>query len=303
MTTVNGLPDYLQDIINRGNDALTSSATASEPPKGPPTLKATGEDSSGRGAYDLYGYQASGGDSKGLVSRKIVGPGGSVTLYDRDAVDENGNPLTGDPIFIYQGGDGARYWDNYSQETRKRLETQMVQAGVLREGEYSPGGTGTQQYRAWEQVLGWANEWNVTPFNALAEMQATGVGRTSGGGGGGGGGAGPSTAYTIPDYETISQNAKGMLRNTMGRDIEDWEISLVADELQKNYRKQGQQTVAARLAGSGEYEITDPGTVTQAFVEDQYSDELSRIKDVGDEKRNFGLAMASFTQGAKMVGA
>ena len=43
----------------------------------------------------------------------------------------------------------------------------------------------------------------------------------------------------------------------MGRDVEDWEISLAADELQKNYRKQGQQTVAAQLAGSGEYEITD----------------------------------------------
>jgi hypothetical protein len=284
----------IDEAIQRARDLLATRTADAEAKK---AEEEGGLGSSGKGstttpgAYDYGTY--SGGRPPIPLSRTLITPSGTQEL----AI----NPEN--PIFIYEGGDGARYWDNYSQETRKRLEGQMVEAGVLSAGSYRPGGESDVQYRAWEQVLGWANHWEITPYNALARMSAEGVGRTSGGGGSGsGGGGGRSTAYTIPDYDTIAQNAKDMLRNTMGRDVDDWEISLAADELQKNYRKQASQMQAAQLAGSGEFEITDPGTVTQAFVEDQYADELSRIKDIGDEKRNYGLSMAAFTQGAKMVG-
>ena len=281
----------IEDAIQRAKDLLAS--RREEEAKEDDERAGLGSSGKGSttspGAYDYGNYR---GSRPVPLSRTLITPSGTQEL----AI----NPEN--PIFIYEGGDGARYWDNYSQETRKRLEGQMVEAGVLSSGSYRPGGESDVQYRAWEQVLGWANHWEITPFNALARMSAEGVGRTSGGGGGGGGGGGRSTAYTIPDYDTIAQNAKDMLRNTMGRDVDDWEISLAADELQKNYRKQAKQMQAAQLAGSGEFEITDPGAVTQAFVEDQYADELSRIKDIGDEKRNYGLSMAAFTQGAKMVG-
>jgi len=205
------------------------------------------------------------------------------------------------PVYTYIGGEGAMYWNKYSPETRARLEGQMVDAGLLGEGQYEPGATNKTQHDAWEEVLGYANYYGVTPFNALAKLQAEGKITRGGRGGGGGGGGGRSTAYTIPDYETIAQNAKDMLRNTMGREMEDWEISLAADELQRNYRKRASQQLAAQGAGSGEFEVTDPGTVTQAFIEDQYTNELSRIGDVAETSVNYKLAMDSFTKGAKMA--
>ncbi len=224
-----------------------------------------------------------------LVGRKIITSGGTVDLDTS-------------PIFTYMGGDGARYWDSYSARTRARLESQMIDAGLLRPGSYIPGESGFAQHEAWEGVLGWANYYGVTPFNALARLQREGTYKKAyGGGGGGGGGGGARTVTTIPDYKTISQNAKEMLRNMLGRDIEDWEMKLVADEMQKQYRNQSQQQLQASLAGSGEYEITDPVTVTRSFIEDKYKNELDRLTNVGEQSANYKLAVDVFTKGTAMI--
>ncbi len=207
------------------------------------------------------------------------------------------------PIFTYMGGDGARYWDSYSARTRARLEQQMVDAGLLREGSFIPGSSSFEQHEAWESVLGWANYYGVTPFNALARLQREGVYKRThgGGGGGGGGGAGARTVTTIPDYPTLAQRAKEMLRNTVGREVEDWEMKLVADEMQKQYRAQSQQMLDASLAGSGEFQITDPETVTQAFIEDKYRNELDRLTAVGQQSGNYKLAVDVLTKGSAMI--
>lgn len=211
--------------------------------------------------------------------------------------------LDDSPIYTYISGEGAQYWDSYAPETRKRLEGQLINAGFLGEGQFNPGASDKSQHDAWESVLGYANYYGVTPFNALRKLELEGTGGLGTRGGGGGGGRGRSTAYTIPDYPTITQNAKQMLRNTMGRDMEDWEISLTADEMQRQYRKRAQQQLKASMAGSGEFEITDPAAVTQSFIEDQYSSELDRLGDVQETGANYKLAMDVFTKGAKMVGS
>lgn len=217
-------------------------------------------------------------------------------LVDGEWVD-----LDTSPIYTYISGEGADYWDSYSPETRKRLEGQMVQAGILGEGDYLPGASNKTQHDAWEEVLGYANYYGVTPFNAIRRLEVEGI-ATGAGGGGGGGGGGRRTVTTIPDYPTIAQNAKTMLQRSLGRDMEDWEISLTANEMQRLYKKQAQQQLDASLAGSGQFEITDPGSVTQAFIDDQYSSELDRISDVGETSNNYKLSMDVLTKGAKMVG-
>ncbi len=226
-----------------------------------------------------------------------------IPIVSRTRIHADGTieELDTSPIYTYISGEGADYWNSYAPETRKRLEGQMVEAGILGEGEYEPGGTNKTQHDAWEEVLGYANYYGVTPFNAMRKLQTEGIAMGAGGGGGGGGG-GRRTVTTIPDYETIAQNSKTMLRRSLGRDMEDWEVALTADEMQRLYKKQAQQQLDASLAGSGQFEITDPGAVTQAFIDDEYSSELDRISDVGEQSNNYKLSMDVLTKGAKMVG-
>ena len=226
-------------------------------------------------------------DAPELVSRRRLKDGEWVDL----------DPV---PIYTYISGEGADYWNSYSPETRARLEGQLVDAGFLTQGGFQPGATNKIQHDAWEEVLGYANYYGVTPFNAMRKLQTEGVAMGVGRGGGGGGGR--STVTTIPDYPTIAQNAKTMLQRSLGRDMEDWEVSLTANEMQRLYKKQASQQLAASLAGSGQYEITDPGSVTQAFIDDQYSSELDRLGDVGETSANYRLSMDVLTKGAKMVG-
>ena len=226
----------------------------------------------------------------------------SHTFQDRYGDTADLTYRSNELVYTYITGEGALYWDSYAPETRKRLEGQLVEAGLLTKGGFDPGQSNVVQHEAWEEVLGYANYYGVTPFNALARLQREGVAMGAGSAGSGSGG-GRRTVTTIPDYATIAQNAKNMLQRTLGRDMEDWEVALTADEMQRLYRKQAKQGLDASLAGSGEFEITDPGAVTQAFIDDTYSSELDRLSDVGEESANYKLVMDVFTKGAKMVGA
>ncbi len=218
-----------------------------------------------------------------IVDRRIVGPGGEVDLID-------------DPIFSYIGGDGQRYWDSYAPETQERLTAQLVDVGLV-----APGTTGRYTLgAAWEYVLGAANEWEVTPFNALSRLQAES--RSRGGRGGGGGGRARGPVIEIPDYPTIAQNAKNMLRQTLGRDPQDFEMAMAGQEMQRQYQRWAETKKQTALSGGGVYEINDPQTMTQAFIEDEWASEISRLEAIDEERANYSVAMNALTQGARMVG-
>lgn len=219
-----------------------------------------------------------------IIRRTVIGPGGAVELHNA-------------PLFTYMGGDGQRWWDVYSPTTQARLLGQLQSAGLA-----GKGTTVDERWvlgDAWESVMGWANHWGVTPFNAIARLDQLGTYR---GGGGGGGGGARDPVIEVPDYPTMAQNSKNMLRQTMGREIEDWEISLVADEMQRQYRKWADTKTTTGLSGGGIYEINDPMTLTQAFVEDEYESELDRLQDMGEGQANYNLVMQNLTQGAKLAG-
>ena len=223
------------------------------------------------------------------------------TAAQRSARIQGQEKTPGMDIYVWGSGAGAEQWRKYSPEMRANMEGKLVNAGVLREGNFIPGTDGMAQHEAWELVLDWSEYYGITPLNALRKMEAEGIYRDTSGGGGGGGGAGPRTVTVIPDYETIAQNSKAMLRNQLGRDMDDWEIKLVADEMQKLYRKQAGQQLEAQLAGSGEFEITDPQTVTQAFIEEQYDPEIQRQQAIQENSANYKLSMDVLTRGAAMV--
>jgi hypothetical protein len=218
----------------------------------------------------------------------------------RKGFDTSVELTPGRDLFVYTAGQGGLIWSGYSSELRANLEPRLVSAGLLRNGDFIPGQANQAINNAWDTVLDWSEYYGITPLNALRKLEREGAYKDANGGGGGGGGR--STVTTIPDYATIAQRAKEQMRNTLGRDVEDWEMKLVADEMQKQYRSASQQQLAASLAGSGEFEIADPQTVTQAYIEEQYAPEIDRVSDVAQAAGNHKLSMDVLTKGASMIG-
>lgn len=238
-----------------------------------------------------------------LKGRNVVNIHG-VTLPSGDIMSVNyqGGPQGWVYPMGYASGAGANLWGSYNPTTRSRLTTSMVGLGLLPKSALkTPDASSMEQHKAWDEVLGVANFYGVTPFYALSKWNEL-VGSSRRGRGGGGGG-GRSTAITIPDYPTIAQRSKDIFRSILGRQPEDWEITLIADEMQSQYRKAAETSLQASLAGNGTFEIPDPSAVTQKFVEDTYRDEVKRRTTVAETGVNNQLLIAAATRGAKVAGA
>ncbi len=207
-----------------------------------------------------------------------------------------------DPNY-YVNGDQARFWNSYSPEFREILEQKMLDAGLLVEGGYIPGAKGFEQHSAWANVLSMANYLGIGPSAALEHLVKLGQAARAAAGGRGSG-AGPSTAYTIPDYESIAQQSKDMFRSMFGhRDPQDWELSMVADYMQQQYRSAADTQIQARLAGNGEFEMPDPTLKTKAYIEDTWDNELSRLRDVESTAATHNMLISAATGGARLMGS
>ena len=183
-------------------------------------------------------------------------------------------------------------------------------------GGVDPSGVSEVQINGYRQALGAAGYLGTGPMGAIRAVGATNkyTGTTRGGGGGGGGGRAPfsvpASLRTIPDYATLQQNVTDMMRQAMGRKPEDWEVTMLADEMQTQYKAKNAASIdAARAAyeqgnrGVGtEIEVPDPGQRTQKYLEETWANEIDRRQDVGERANTNNLLMQSLTQGAKMVG-
>ena len=184
-------------------------------------------------------------------------------------------------------------------------------------GGIDPSGVSAVQVDAYRNVLGAAGYLGTSPMSAIYAMgqnnEFLGT-QPSGGGRGGGGGRAPfvvpASMRTIPDYATLQQNVTDMMRQVMGRKPEDWEVTMLADEMQGQYKEKNVASIdAARAAweqgnrGVGEeIEVPDPGQRTQKYLEETWANEIDRIKDVGERANTNNLLMQSLTSGSRMVG-
>jgi len=220
---------------------------------------------------------------------------GEATRLGVEMVNEN----------YFVEGDQARIWDAYSLEYRNLLEQQMLDAGLLAEGGFLPGARGIEQHNAFSVVLSMANYYGIGIGAAMGQLQKLGLARAAAQRGrGSGGGGGRSTAFTMPDYESIAQQSKDMFRSIFGhRDPKDWELSLVADYMQDQYRQSGEAQVQARLAGNGAIEIPDPNLKTKAYIEETWENELSRLRDIDSTAATHNMLISAATGGARMMGS
>jgi hypothetical protein len=210
-------------------------------------------------------------------------------------------PITADG---YRSGAGPMLWGGYAASTRNRLSQQMVEYGLLDPAYGTEGmssGNFQDQHDAWDTVLGVANYYGISPFNALSKIKTLSQAGVSGYGRSGGGGAG-GIVTEIPDYASISQRSKDMFRQMVGRNPEDWELTLVADKMQEQFKSADTATRTARLSGNGTFEIPEPQQTTKSFIESQYGNELERQQDVESTSNTNKLVLQAATMGAKMVG-
>lgn len=122
----------------------------------------------------------------------------------------------------------------------------------------------------------------------------------------------PSSLRTIPDYKTLAQESKAVFSQEVGRDMEDWELALLSDEMKASYSTRNDEMIVAHKAawddavagGSTEVdysEVSDPLDTAQYDIQERYSAEIDRHERVEDRSNSRRMLMDSITAGQRMV--
>lgn len=203
----------------------------------------------------------------------------------------------------YDPTQAARQFHTMSRDDRVKYTNMMVDAGLL-----DPEFKGLSDYTiqtatAFSEAMILANYYGKSVDITLKNQAALFKQLNPGGGRrGGGGGGGPQVKLEVPDYETLVANAKDIIRKNLGRDPQNWEMTLVADEMQRQYGRWAAATKARMIGGNGTYEIPDPNVLTQEFVEDTYASEIQRLQDIGDQAQTNQILIGAATKGTNLMG-
>jgi hypothetical protein len=102
-----------------------------------------------------------------------------------------------------------------------------------------------------------------------------------------------------------------LFRRRLGRDVEDWEIGVLADNMKEKYQERNAEMIKAAKAafyqaqggGSGlmEIEVPDPQLRAEKFIEERYAPEIARLTQVQDSAETNQRMIAAITQGARMT--
>ncbi len=237
---------------------------------------------------------------------------------------------TEDAPTMYATGDELKKWSGYSPHMRNEFTKAMIEAGMIDEEDVGglttgaigrgafdlvpvdrgEGYTGTSrvQLNAFKEALATANYLGTTPMGAIFARGETAKAKPKGGSGSGRQAFSiPAQFRTVPDYETLQQRTKEMMRQTMGREPEDWEMNLLADEMQGQHKAYNEKMIQAsreaynRGQHTVDIEVPDPKDRTQKFFEETYSGEINRRRDIGEASATNNLMMTAMTQGTGMV--
>ncbi len=273
------------------------------------------------------GYRPWGEHTRGEVSRLTIAAMKTEPLRGAEAAYWRDQFTT---IGAYSSGQELLEWSNLSASTRARLEQKMVDAelpgmsnedGVL---SYRPGALGAPQLNGLRQFmmegtslgLGYevAADKMVEDKKAFNRWEAAvEANRPRGAGARAPSFSIPASLRQIPDYESISQDVQNLFRQRLGRDAEDWEIQVLAEDMQDQYRNRNTEMIkAARAAfwqaqggasGTMEVEVPDPVLRQQAFIEERYGIEIDRLQQTGDTSITNRRMVDAITRGSQMVGS
>lgn len=210
----------------------------------------------------------------------------------------------------YFEGDEYQMFVGMSPEQIAAIQTELLRAGIVDAEDFRPGVWDPDTADAMKDVLEHANFSGLSWDEALVELAANPRAEEDGGGAGGRRGR---RGYMAPDYATLAQAAKSAIRQNLGREPEDWEVKLLADELGGGFQQQlsMQQQVdqyEQQPAGEGEgpgqtFTDVDPKARFAERFEELYRPELEAEQREEDASTNTQLLMRSITGMDRTVGA
>ena len=223
--------------------------------------------------------------------------------------------------FDYRAGDGRAEWMTMSSRERGFWRDRMRNLGIFTGPQMDVmdtlGGADLNGMAIWEDVIGLSSETQWDPLTALTALgkqkranEATS--RRSGGGRSAPKYSVPASLREIPDYKTLATETKSIFNQQLGRDMEDWELGVLSDEMKNKYVEQNKQRITAHRAawedavsgGTFEVDFTeveDPTKGMQFDIEEKYANELDRQERVEDRSNSRNLLMNSITIGQRMI--
>jgi len=227
------------------------------------------------------------------------------------------------PAVEYRVGDGIANWQTMSARERAHRLELMKNEGLINQEAYdlisSAGGSEFLGASIWESANAYAFVTQTDPIHALhrigLERRAyEAMTRPSGRGSGRSAPkySVPASLREIPDYEALAQESKQIFGQRMGREMEDWELAIISDELQRAYKMQNKEKIEAHRAAwedavSGgtvdveNIEVTNPAYEVDYYIEEKYAPELDRQDRVAERGLNNALLLDSLTVGKRMI--
>jgi hypothetical protein len=159
------------------------------------------------------------------------------------------DPVPTEPI--YHDGDEFNLFDSLDPIDIKEIENKLYDAGLLADWQRGLGEWGPGHQNAMRVVMDWANgrveTWDQTldwlARNPLTEPDDDGSGSQRAGF--------VPEPYLAPDYATLAQQVKSIIRDRLGREPTNAEMILFADTMASDHRADYDQQVAAARSAYG----------------------------------------------------
>ncbi len=228
----------------------------------------------------------------------------------------------------YRVGDGRAEWVGMSPIQRNMRLKLMADNGLISPEEMDAmnyagmeGGNPLNftAMEIWEQATSVSSEFQYSPLDAIraiGEQKAVSLAASRGRGGGGGGRrptySVPASLREIPDYKTLAQDTKSIFAGQLGREMEDWELKLYAEELGSQYSEANERRIQiskeawddAVSGGSLSVDFTaveDPSKSLEYDIGETYANEIDRNVRVEDKANQRRLLMQSISVGQRMI--
>jgi hypothetical protein len=232
------------------------------------------------------------------------------------------------PTWDYKTGDGRAEWLGMSERTRIANIKLMADNGLLNADQLKlmqgPNGAGGNPLNLvamdiWEQAVSLSSQFQLSPLDAIqaigTQIAVTNAAKQASSGGGGRLAptySVPASLREIPDYKTLAQNTKQIFRGELGRNMEDWELRIYADELKRQNEVAQERRIGihkqawdeAIAGGTTDVDFTaveDPNTALSYDIEKAYAGEIDRNQRVEDRSNTNRLLMNSITTGQRMI--
>lgn len=151
----------------------------------------------------------------------------------------------------YRPGDEADMFYGMDPAWIADVKEALWQAGTISQAEAAVGGWSKAAEAGMQVVMDRANHLGVTWEEAAGRMatqvsQANEFLREQGVAGSTGGGSQPRSVYKAPDYAYLKSEVRTLFQQALGRQPEEYELALLANQLDADYRSQYEADFAAQ---------------------------------------------------------